>query len=369
MTSDRGYTDPSRRFASRETWNGAAVVRVPATGFGRESRTGRMFDYLTFLAGALVRMLSGPRPHVVVGLSTPPLLGAFAVRTARLRGARAVYWVMDVNPDIAFALGFISPEGVLGRVLSLMSKWTLGASDVVIALGETMADRLRRQGARHVVVVCNWADGEAIRPMERNASSLRKDRGWDGKFIVLYSGNMGLAHEFDTVLEAAARLQARRDVTFAFVGDGPRRKEIERGAAARGLSNVEFCPGVARPLLGDSLAAGDVHLVTLRPGMPGLLVPSKIYGILAAGRPAIYVGPSEGEVYDIVRSGCGSAVASGDVDALIRAIASYRNDPERLTREGLAARTLFESRFTKAGQAQTFLRELQAAAGRSSAEA
>jgi glycosyltransferase involved in cell wall biosynthesis len=172
---------------------------------------------------------------------------------------------------------------------------------------------------------------------------------------------MGLAHDFDTVLAAAERLQNRAEIVFAFIGGGPRRRETERAATARSLKNVEFHSAVPRPALGDSLAAGDIHLVTLRPEMPGLLVPSKIYGILAAGRPSLYVGPSMGEVHDIVVSAhCGKAISNGDVEALASSIAGYAEDPALGAREGLAARSLFEERFTKAKQTRAFLLQLEA---------
>lgn len=309
----------------------------------------------------MVRLLSGPKPDVVVGLTTPPILGALAVLVGRLRGARSVYWAMDVHPDVAFALGILSRAGLAGRALSALSGWTVRSADLVVVLGETMAGLLERRGARRIAVVHNWADESTIRPLPVDESAYRAARGWGSRFVVLYSGNMGLAHDFDTVLAAAERLETRTDITFAFVGDGPRRKEVERAATARDLKNVEFHSAVPRLALGDGLAAGDIHLVTLRPEVPGLLVPSKIYGILAAGRPTLYVGPPVGEVHDIVVSaGCGTAVSNDDVEALASSIAGYVDDLARRAREGLAARSFFEGRFTKAKQTRAFLLELEA---------
>lgn len=361
VTSDRGYADSKVRYPRREAWRGALVERVRATGFGRGSTAGRALDYVTFVANAFVRLLSGPRPDVVIGLSTPPILGALAVIVARLRGARSVYWAMDVHPDVAFALGMLRPGSVAGRSLSAVSRWTVRSADLVVALGETMAGFLERQGAHRITIVHNWADETAIYPLVVDESAYRAARGWGSRFVVLYSGNMGLAHDFDTVIAAAGRLQARADIVFAFMGGGPRRKEVEHAATMRGLKNVEFHSAVSRTALGDSLAAGDIHLVTLRPGVPGLLVPSKIYGVLAAGRPTLYVGPPIGEVHDIVVSArCGTVVSNGDVEGLASSIAAYVDDLARRAREGLAARSLFERRFTKAKQTRAFLLELEA---------
>lgn len=355
VASNRSYSDPARRYPPRESWRGADVRRVPVTGFGRRSRAGRLLDYGTFLAGATLRLVTADRPDVIIGMSTPPILGALAILTARLRRCRSVYWAMDVYPDLAFELGVLNRKSLAGRVFAAVSRWALGSADAVIALGETMAGRLKALGARSIATIPNWADGEAVRPMPAEASRYRRERGWTGKFVVLYSGNLGLAHEFESVLGAAERLQTNDGIVFAFVGVGPRLSGLIPEVRSRGLSNVEFHPPVPRKELGDLLAAGDVHLVTLRPGVPGLLVPSKIYGILAAGRPALYVGPAEGEVFEIVDGGaCGSRVDNSDPEGLAKVILAYREDADRRAREGSNARQLFEAGFTRQRSTEAF---------------
>jgi glycosyltransferase involved in cell wall biosynthesis len=305
-------------------------------------------DYLSFLVGAAWRLLRQPSPDVVISLSTPPLVAVLGLLLARMRRARSVYWVMDVYPDLAFELGVFSPRSVAGRLFSRISRFALSGSDVVVALGETMAARLLGKGLGQVEVVHNWADGDRIRPRTLEGHPLRREWGWSGRFVVLYSGNMGLAHEFDTVLDAAEILRSDPRILLSFVGGGPRRAEVEQEARRRGLSNVEFRPYVERERLDESLTSGDVHLVTLRERLPGLLVPSKIYGILAAGRPCIYAGPDEGEIADIIAAGrCGTRVALGDADELARAVRRYADEPERVEAEGARARVLFDERFSK----------------------
>jgi colanic acid biosynthesis glycosyl transferase WcaI len=355
VTSNRSYADPARRYPRRGSWRGARVRRIAMTGFGRRSKLGRLVDYATFLAGATLRLLTAKRPDVIIGLSTPPILGALAVAVGRLRRVRSAYWTMDVYPDVAFELGAVSRQSLAGRVFATVSRWALRSADTVVALGETMAERLKALGARNIVTIPNWADGEAVRPMPAEASRYRRERQWTGKFVVLYSGNLGLAHEFESALGAAERLQESDGIVLAFVGVGPRLAELMSEVRRRGLSNVEFHPPVPRERLNDSLAAGDLHLVTLRPGMPGLLVPSKIYGILAAGRPTLYVGPAEGEVFDIVsRGACGSWVDNADPEELARVILAYREDGDRRAREGCHARQLFEAKFTRQRSTDAF---------------
>ncbi|MGH9457654.1 MAG: glycosyltransferase family 4 protein, partial [Thermoanaerobaculia bacterium] len=212
----------------------------------------------------------------------------------------------------------------------------------------TMAERLRARGIHDVRVIHNWADGDAIRPAPTDPHSLRAEWGWQGRFVVLYSGNFGLAHEFETLLDAANLLRGRPEVRFAFVGGGPRLDEVKRRAGELALPNVEFHPYVSRSDLGLSLTAADLHVVTLRRRMPGLLVPSKVYGILAAGRPTLYVGPPEGEIHDIVREArCGTTVENGDAESLAMTIRGYIENRWQCEEEGRRARQVFDDRFAK----------------------
>lgn len=344
----RAYADPSQRYPRRERIGGVEVRRTWASGFGRGSSAGRLIDYVTFLVAAAGAMLFQPRPDVVVSLSTPPLVAALGLVLARLRGARSIFWVMDIYPQLAFELGVLRRGSVAGRLLGCLSRWILRRSDRVVALGESMAERLREEGRDRVVTVHNWADGETIRPRPVAGHALREEWGWADRFVLLYSGNLGLAHEFDTLLDAAELLRDDPRILFVFLGGGPRRAEVEAAARERGLGNVEFRPYMARERLGESLTAGDVHLLTLRPRMPGLLVPSKIYGILAAGKPTLYVGPDEGEIAAIIRSGrCGTRIDPGNAEALVRAARRYREENELVAEEGRRARRLFDERFTK----------------------
>jgi colanic acid biosynthesis glycosyl transferase WcaI len=345
---DRSYAKPQRRYAHRETIDGVFVIRVRTTAFGRGSKLGRIIDYIAFVVGAAFQLLRSKSPDVVVALTTPPMIAYVPLKLRRFRRYRVVFWSMDVYPDVAYHLGAISRTSVAGRLFARIGRAVLRSSDAVIALGDAMADRLHVLGAERVDVVHNWADETAIVPVTPLDRPSRVEWGWTRRFVVLYSGNLGLAHEFETVIAAAKRLAgAMPNVLFAFVGVGPRLTEVRD--ATRDAPNVEFQDYVDRSRLGDTLSAADIHLVTLRPDMAGLLVPSKIYGILAAGRPTVYVGPAEGEIHDILREGrCGTSVRNGDVDALVQAVRDYACDPIRRDEEGRNARGFFEARFTRA---------------------
>jgi colanic acid biosynthesis glycosyl transferase WcaI len=201
-----------------------------------------------------------------------------------------------------------------------------------------------------VEVIHNWADGTAIRRIEPGESRFRAENGWADRFVVLYSGNMGAVHEFETILEAAGQLRDRPEILFVFMGHGVRRSEVEESARHRGLRNVVFHDPVPKARLGDALAAGDLHCVTLRSEMAGVVVPSKLYGILAAGRPVLYLGPAEGEAFDIVKGGCGTHVRIGDAAGLASAVRAYADAAARCREEGIQARRVFEAGFTRERQ-------------------
>jgi len=356
IASNRSYANRERRYRRREVIDGVEVHRVWSTALGRGSLLARLTDYGFFFLGAAAQLLLGKRPDIVIVLTTPPLIGLIALFASRLRDFRVVLWSMDVYPDVAVALGTIRSNSVVGRTLAALSRFLVRRVDVTIALGESMAVRLREHGASRVEVIHNWANEASVIPRPSIGHPLREQWKWSNRFVVAYSGNLGLAHEFETVLNAARRL-AETDprVLFAFIGAGPRTSEVLQ--AAREIPNVEFHELVPRARLGEMLTAADVHLVTLLPQMAGLVVPSKIYGVLAAGRPAIYVGPMAGEVHEIIKEGlCGSTVMNDDVGGLVEAVSAYARDEEKTARQGQNGRRFFERHFTRRMGTDAFLR-------------
>jgi glycosyltransferase involved in cell wall biosynthesis len=212
-----------------------------------------------------------------------------------------------------------------------------------------MAAQLEKSGSaprERIEVIHNWADGEAIRPVERGANRLRREWQLDRDFVVGYSGNLGRVHEFDTMLAAASRLKQEPGVRFVIIGRGPRLAEVQARVRDENLSNVRFEPHQDRDALGLSLGVADVHLSVLQPGFEGLVHPSKLYGIMAAGRPTIFVGDTHGETAAILAATrSGVSVRTGDVDGLVAAIVAMRDGDDERSRMGEAARRAFDERF------------------------
>ena len=287
------------------------------------------------------------------------MLSVLVVPIARLRGARAVNWLQDVFPEVAERLDFGGRAGRLGfGLLRGLRNGSLRAAHANVVLGGRMADCLAALGIarERICVIPNWADGRSIAPVAPAANALRREWGLGDRFVVGYSGNLGRAHDIDTILEAieiVGRSPQASRIVWLFIGGGNQlealRGKVGRGKVGRELSaSVRFEAYQPRELLAESLSAADVHLVSLRPELEGLVVPSKFYGIAAAGRPTIFIGDTDGEIArTIARIGGGISVAQGDGAGLADAVLKLAADPGRCAEMGAAARGAFEVEFDK----------------------
>jgi colanic acid biosynthesis glycosyl transferase WcaI len=344
------YEDPSARLQHCEVLNGVEIQRVWTSRFGRNGLVGRALDYVSFYISAAVAMYAMLRPgDILVAKTDPPMISVVAAWVARARGAVLVNWLQDVFPEVAAKLSARPIPGWLYRPLRALRDRSLRFARVNVVLGERMAQHMRTALVQRerVRIIENWADGILITPRPPTSSKLRVDLGLERHFVAAYCGNLGRAHEFETVLEAAVLLHDSEDIAFLFVGGGAKLAALRRRVEELGLRNFRFVPHQARAQLADCLAAADVHLACLLPDLEGLIVPSKAYGVLAAGRPLISIGDTEGELALLVRAHqCGSAVTCGDAKALAAEILRLRSDHEQRDAMGRRARRAFEERYS-----------------------
>jgi len=368
ITGRQLIDNPRAGLAKFERLDGIDVHRVWSTRFGRGNLVGRGIDYLSFYLGAAWRLARlCRRGDVVVANTDPPLISVVAGWVAKWRGALLVNWLHDLFPEIAQRLGVAFVDGApgkrLGKWLGSMRDGSLRRAHLNVVLGTGMAEQLAALGISpdRIAVIHNWGDGEAIRPRPLEGHGLRKQWGVDEQFLIMYSGNMGYSHDFDTILDAANRLRERDDIAFLFIGDGVRRGYVEEQALRRGLGNVQFKAYQPRETLGQSLTAANVHLVSLLPQLEGLIVPSKFYAVAAAGRPIVFIGAEDGELARLIDHGqCGLCVAPGDGQALAEGIVFLADHPDVGQRQGLAARHLFEEGFDRRSATDAWRRALQA---------
>jgi glycosyltransferase involved in cell wall biosynthesis len=320
------------------------VRRVASFSGGRRGLISRAFGYLSYLALATFRGVAEPRPDVVVAMTDPPIVGlAGAIVALRFRRPLVVV-VHDIHPDIGIAIGTFR-EGALVKAWRLLNRLIRRRASSLIVVGRDMLRKLAAEGVPEAKLqyVPTWGFGEALPTEERDL--LRRQVGFDGSFVVMHAGNMGLAQNLDVMPPTAEALVAEKDVRIVFLGDGPSRPRLQAEVERRGLSNVEFLDALPPSEAQALMSAADIHVVSLVPGLWGCATPSKTYGIMAAGRPYVAAVDSGSEPELLADEfECGMRVPAGDSDALATAIRQIRSAP--LEEMGKRARGGYEARFT-----------------------
>lgn len=322
--------------AESQTGGGAIrIARVRTAAFS-QSKVRKLLSYATFYTGAVCRALSIARPDVVVTLTAPPGLAWIGWLAQRVRGCRHVAWEMDLYPDIAIALD-IPIAAWTSRILDFPRQ----RADTIIALGDCMKTRLlqHRIPEDRISVAENWADGSSIFPRPfPEPPPIR----------ILYSGNLGLAHDVATIRAVIKNLAGRPDLLFIFAGGGLARRELIEFCRERGIGNISFRGYARLQDLGASLAECHIGLVTQKPMTLGAIVPSKIYGLMAAGRPSLYIGPASATPAILIQKfDCGWHFDCGDEAGVVALLLRLLQEPEELHRKGQNGRKAFIENYDK----------------------
>lgn len=351
----------------RVVHNGVEIVHVMSTSFERTRLVRRAVNYTTYLAGSVVEGLRAPKPDVVLCMTDPPMIGDVGLVVARRFGVPLVIVSQDVFPETAVRLGRLRNPFVIGAMRRLVRVY-LRRAQAVVSIGETMSRRLEAKGAPRdrIVVIPNWVDPEEITPQPRD-NAWARENGLVDRFVVMHSGNVGHAQDLETLVRAAVLLRDLERLEIVIVGFGARHAAIVTLSNELGADNVRFLPYQPRELLPLSLSSADVHFVGLAHGLAGYVVPSRVHGILSAGRPLIAAADPESETAHLVgESGCGITVAPGDPDAVAAAIRRCYDGELDLASFGAAGRAWVVSNRSRAGAIEryrTLLDELVLAEG------
>lgn len=332
---------------AKEGFHGVEVCRVGNIRFSKKSLVGRALGLFTFFLLALWAGLRCRRPSVIIVETDPPFLGALGAFLKRWHRAPLVFYVQDLFPEVGLALGKFRP-GLLTSFLRWATQIGLRRADRVVVLGDDMKTKVLARGIKEskIDIVSNWADTDLLKPLTE-PNRFRQSLGLADRFLVMYSGNLGLSQNLDPLLEAAGALRGEA-IAFLIVGEGAAKHRIESRARHSGLHNVRFLPYQPKEDLAEALSAADVHLIPLRRGLAGYIVPSKLYGILAVGVPYVAAVDGDSDVARITRRfECGLVIEPDSADELVKALGWCLSHRAELTSMGKRGRQAAESDFSR----------------------
>jgi len=348
---------------AKEIYNGVHILRVWCTHFSKNNIFGKVINMVSFALSLSLRVFFSryERNEIFLIVTNPPFLPIIGWLLKKLKKKHYICLIHDVYPDLAVKLGYLSSGSIVTKLWDGLNKIVLNNSDKVIVLGEYMKkivkgklDRLSRDENK-IVVIHNWADESKIYPIPKSSNWFVKEQGLEGKFIVLYSGNLGLTHPIEAIIYVAEALK-NKNILFLFIGNGGKKPILKKMVKEKKLKNVKFLPYQSKDMLAYSLSSGDVAIVTMEKGIEGLSVPSKLYGYLAAGRPILALVKENSDVSIIVeKAQCGFVCDPEDIEGISKKIMYLVDHPEVETMFSKNAREYFELHFARSIAAKQYV--------------
>jgi colanic acid biosynthesis glycosyl transferase WcaI len=345
------YSARGVRAPSQEERNGVTIYRCRATTFDKNKLLLRLINLVTISLSIFLQAVRkiGKQDCVVV-VTNPPLLPFLVAFACSLRGAKCLLLVHDVYPEVLIASGISQPHSVFTRLIAWLNRRLYGNVERIIILGrdmERIVSKKFEKDSRRTVIITNWADLDQIFPSPRNQNSLLEELGLSKKFVIQYAGNMGRTHGLESLLESARRLSEIGDVHFLFIGSGAKKRWLEEAVANHEIRNITLLGNRPRSDQSNFLNACDVTVISFMPGMAGISVPSRMYNILAAGKPIIAVADSDSELALVVKEeGVGWIVPPDQPDKVVEAILDARAHPECVAEMGMRARAVAENKYS-----------------------
>jgi colanic acid biosynthesis glycosyl transferase WcaI len=341
-------------------YHGINIIRTSNTQYDKDSVKGKVFNSTSFFALSLFSALRINKYSTLIIVTNPPFLGAIGSIIKIFRKCRFILIIHDHYPDIAVNAGYLNKLSPIVTFWNMLNRWIFLNASFIVTLGRDVKQLIKEQlpsDHKHkVVYIPNWADPSVIRPVAFEENSFIKEIGLLEKFVVQYSGNMGLTHDMETIIEAANELRNQDKVHFLLIGDGGKRTKIANMVKNYRLKNVTLLPYQPRENLKNSLSASHVSLISQEYSSKGLSVPSKLYGIMASGRPAIAIVPEDSEVALTLKEyEFGIVTPPKDVTGLVRSINWLMHHEEERTSMGARAHKAFLDNFTVACCAEKYL--------------
>ena len=349
--SARGYDDPSKKHPARETLSGVDVRRLPLSSLGKSSIAVRLVAQWIFLVQAMVRGLFTRNLVGIMVSTSPPFCGFAGAVLSAVRGVPVKYWLMDLNPDQMVAMGKLKETSLPVKVFDWFNRTILRRSSDIVMLDRFMLERVQKKGVpvqHKTAIMPPWPHEDELAKIPHEANPFRQKQGLDSKFVIMYSGNHSPANPIRTVLDAAERFQGDDRLVFMCIGGGGGKKEVEE-KVAKGVKNIRSLPYQPLSEIKYSLSAADVHIVSVGPGVVGIVHPCKVYGAMAVSRPILLLGPNPCHVSDLIdKHKIGWHIAHGDVDGAERVIKQILATPRaELAAMGERAAEVIRSQLSK----------------------
>lgn len=360
IAAQPGYAGESKAKSStfEEDYLGSIkVIRISLPKVDKNSKVSRVKYILSYFMLANIALLREKGTDVIFTISQPPILGGLIGTIGKfLKRSRHIYSIHDFNPEQAAAVAYTNNQLVF-KVAKTVDNLNCRYADHILLVGRDMGETLsKRFDGRNVpdyTVISNWTEEDQITPLPKNNPEVENflmEHNLDDKFVVMYSGNLGLYYDLENIIQIADQFREEKNIVFLFIGEGAVKAKMQEYAHERGLENVLFLPYQPKEFIRYSLNAADVHLVVNQKGIKGVSVPSKIYGVMAAGKPVLGVLEQDSEVDRLIsESGCGVRVEPQDYAGIARSIEYlYQMDREQLKEMGLNGRSYLEKHLTKA---------------------
>lgn len=338
-----------------EEYKGIKVIRVRVPEFKKSNKISRIKNLLAYFFNSIIATLKIPKQDYIFTISQPPILGGIlGVLGKWIKGGKLIYNIQDFNPEQTIAVGYAKNKLLLNTVMTV-DKFSCKNSDKVIVVGrdmqETLKNRFNNKKVPNNIFINNWIDEKEIYPLEQNNHKIvefKEKYNIQDKFIIMYSGNIGLYYDLENIIKVIGEFKDREDVVFAFVGDGTVKSKIEEYVTNNKLNNVTFIPYQDKADLIYSLNAADIHWVVNAKGIKGVSVPSKLYGVMAVGKPVLGVLDKGSEARIIVEEcNCGVCIEPGNYKEISNNIKYILNNKELIKSLGENGRKYLEVNLTK----------------------
>jgi glycosyltransferase involved in cell wall biosynthesis len=334
-----------------ECHNGVSIRRVWSFLFDKNKIVGRILNSASCFLSMLPTVFSTGKNDLLIFNTNPALLPFLGLMGARLRGQRYAVLVHDLWPELPAHVGMIKEGGLLYKAIDVITTLSFKYASGVIVLSEAMKriilDKVPEIEDK-IHVIHNWADAGRVNPVAKKDNQLLDELGLRHKKVVMYSGNLGRYQPLEVMIHAARELRDREDIAFVFAGDGGKRRKVQEIAASHNLDNIMFIPFQPLDRLAESLSMADVALIGIYPENEGVIMPSKLYGLLAVGKPIICVSDAKSEVVEILnhaKAGVHSSI--DDPKELAQKIVAILDDPEKAKEMGQNGRQYFLEHFER----------------------